>query len=240
MSSVRYYLPPHVFIACIEDFSVLLDLNNNRYLSVPISSVDQLGPWLHGWDRRHSDTPIVADSPTKRAASLASALVSKGLLCDSSTAGKAVRPISISRPASSLRHEHLLSPLRRPYRHIPGVMGACIKSAYLLRWQTIHRVIDRAAARKQPEPPNQYPLVQHYADPLSAFITFRPIYPRQYRCLFDCLSLLEFLFHHRLTPTWVFGVTMNPFQAHCWLQSGDLLINDSIERISAYTPILAI
>ncbi|CDO35964.1 lasso peptide biosynthesis B2 protein [Novosphingobium sp. KN65.2] len=38
----------------------------------------------------------------------------------------------------------------------------------------------------------------------------------------------------------VIGVAINPFQAHAWVQAGDTLLNDSLERVRQFTPILAV
>jgi hypothetical protein len=35
-------------------------------------------------------------------------------------------------------------------------------------------------------------------------------------------------------------VKASPFGAHCWLQEGDLILNDSVERVGAYTPIMIV
>jgi hypothetical protein len=31
-----------------------------------------------------------------------------------------------------------------------------------------------------------------------------------------------------------------PFGAHCWLQERDYLLNDAVERVGMYTPIMVI
>lgn len=38
----------------------------------------------------------------------------------------------------------------------------------------------------------------------------------------------------------VLGVTSPPFSAHCWAQKGDLVLNDSLEEVQRYTPILVV
>ena len=39
---------------------------------------------------------------------------------------------------------------------------------------------------------------------------------------------------------WVFGVRTWPFSAHCWLQVGLTALDDDLERLAAYTPIMAV
>jgi hypothetical protein len=59
-------------------------------------------------------------------------------------------------------------------------------------------------------------------------------------CLFDSLALIHFLAQYGLYPDWVFGVSADPFEAHCWVQAGQVVLNDTVERVSAFTPILTI
>jgi hypothetical protein len=56
--------------------------------------------------------------------------------------------------------------------------------------------------------------------------------------LFDSLALLEFLAVYRFFPRIVFGVVADPFQAHCWLQDDAVVLNDDLERLGKYQPIL--
>ena len=79
-----------------------------------------------------------------------------------------------------------------------------------------------------------YPLVE-------AFLHLRALYfTTKDECLFDSLVLVEFLARHGLYPTWVIGVSTNPFKAHSWVQVGDRVLNDLPERVSMFTPILVI
>jgi hypothetical protein len=75
---------------------------------------------------------------------------------------------------------------------------------------------------------------------VSVFIRLRPFYDRKYLCLFDSLALLDFLARYALFPTWVFGVQSEPFAAHCWIQQDGFLVNDTVERVDAYTPVMAV
>jgi hypothetical protein len=51
--------------------------------------------------------------------------------------------------------------------------------------------------------------------------------------------MLEFLASYRFLPQVVFGVIADPFQAHCWLQEGNVVLNDDLERVGKYKPILS-
>ncbi|MET0535632.1 MAG: lasso peptide biosynthesis B2 protein, partial [Steroidobacter sp.] len=59
-------------------------------------------------------------------------------------------------------------------------------------------------------------------------------------CLFDSLAMLYFFFGEGVQPQWVIGVRSSPeFVAHSWIQHRATVLNDSVERVSVYTPIMA-
>jgi Transglutaminase-like superfamily len=71
--------------------------------------------------------------------------------------------------------------------------------------------------------------------------TFQQLYPWipfQGRCLFRSLMLLLFLRRRGHDAMWVFGVRTWPFLAHCWLQVGDVVLNDHAEALVSFYPIL--
>jgi len=57
-------------------------------------------------------------------------------------------------------------------------------------------------------------------------------------CLAESLALLRVLNAHGLDASFVIGVRLDPFGAHCWLQLGDSILNDSCDHASQFTPIL--
>jgi hypothetical protein len=74
----------------------------------------------------------------------------------------------------------------------------------------------------------------------SVFKQCRPLYNRPLICFFDCVCLLNFLALYGFFPSIVFAVIPEPFQAHCWLQEDKLVLNDSLEHVGAYIPIMRI
>jgi hypothetical protein len=38
----------------------------------------------------------------------------------------------------------------------------------------------------------------------------------------------------------VFGVREAPFTAHCWVQDGAVVLNDHLENVDLYTPIMTV
>lgn len=66
-----------------------------------------------------------------------------------------------------------------------------------------------------------------------------PWAPFQGECLFKSFMLLRLLRRSGLDALWVFGVRTWPFEAHCWLQAGDVVLNDTAEHVLGYEPIFS-
>lgn len=69
------------------------------------------------------------------------------------------------------------------------------------------------------------------------FWKISPWIPVEGECLPRSAMLIAFLRRRGLAADWVFGVRLWPFNAHCWVQAGDICLNDDVERLWAYTPI---
>lgn len=58
------------------------------------------------------------------------------------------------------------------------------------------------------------------------------------RCLQRSLALADHLTAHHIPVSLVFGVTLAPFSAHCWVQYGTIVLNDHVDYVAQRTPIL--
>lgn len=59
-------------------------------------------------------------------------------------------------------------------------------------------------------------------------------------CLTRSLALHRLLAANGHRSALVFGVRLNPFRAHCWLQQNNVVINDTIEQIGMFRPLRAV
>ncbi len=60
------------------------------------------------------------------------------------------------------------------------------------------------------------------------------------RCLARSIALAGCLAAKGDRSMVVLGVTSPPFSAHCWVQQGEFVLNDTIEEVQRYTPILVV
>lgn len=105
-----------------------------------------------------------------------------------------------------------------------------------LRLRLFPKSVLRASGKRRPHILAARPMVS-MALPVAAFDLAGLILSRADRCLERSLvmrDLLE-LFGHRVDL--VLGVATRPFGAHCWVQQGEALIGDRVERVSFFQPI---
>jgi hypothetical protein len=54
------------------------------------------------------------------------------------------------------------------------------------------------------------------------------------------LALVDFLAYLHFYPDLVIGVRLAPFSFHAWVQFGDIVLNDEVDTVRPYTPILVV
>lgn len=71
----------------------------------------------------------------------------------------------------------------------------------------------------------------------ARFRQSRAYVPIEPCCLLDSIAMVRFLARRRIPAAITFGVALDPFAAHCWVQSGDWVLNDTVGNVVAHTPI---
>ena len=218
----------------------MLDVNRDSYLCVDRRQFEALGPWLQGWDEKPSDSPCNGSAPPDEAIALAKKLLGLGILSERAEGAKPARPTPFSLPTQAV-DDNLPEYSRGSVwtRALAFFLDAA-RASRQLRDQSFESTIACVQARKQRASPARPLDSQPARSALSAFHRLRLFYPRPYLCLFDSLALVHFLARFRLYPDWVFGVRADPFEAHCWVQAGSVVLNDTLERVSAFTPIMSV
>lgn len=238
----RYALADHVFVCVNEEHLVLLDLKEDRYWALEASKTAGLGAWVSGWPVPAADAAENAEAPSPRASAAIEVLRERGILADGRVAlGKDATPVVAIAPAAELLTESGASP-GPPLRSAGTFLVASAMAKLALRIRPFERVIRRVRRRKAARAAEAGPLDIEYARRLGeAFARYRLfLFSSRDECLFDSLSWLEFLARHGIYPEWVFGVQTRPFAAHCWVQHGGIVFNDTVEHVSGYTPIMVV
>lgn len=236
----RYALAEHVFVCLNGEHLVLLDLKEDRYWALEAAQTSGLGSLVGGWPVKDSDTGA-AQAPTPETAAAIEVLRGRGLLTDNAPPGKDATPVSATTPA-----RELITDSEHPSRAGAGswwsFFTACVFAKIALRTFPFERVIRRVRQRKATSAATTAALdVERARTLVDAFVHYRVfLFSSKNECLYDSLALIEYLARNGLYADWVFGVQTRPFAAHCWVQHGDIVFNDTVEHVSGYTPIMVV
>lgn len=234
MQKSSYYLSRHVFFCLADDHYVFLDLRSDEYLCLGRTQTDEFRELLNrdlpNSRRRFDERSTVVQS-----------LLEKGLFVDNEALGKRPAAQHIEAAAASL-----MAGLDNPRRgidpaHACKFFAAAAAASWHLCRQSIEHTVRQVERRKLVNR-NSFAAADHatIVDLFAIFQALRPYYPRPYLCLFDSLALIHFLARFGVFPQWVYGVKLEPWGAHCWVQAGDRIVNDIVDNVNGYTPIMSI
>jgi hypothetical protein len=216
---MAWHLAPGVTAATVGADLVFLDVVQDAYLCLPAgaAAVQRL---TYGW---------VIEDPA-----LAEDLMTAGLICERPGAGRSGPPAPT--PATDLVDQPRPKPSLAECLAF-GATAAAMRGRY--HGKTLQQMITRAARRGEGEsrragrPPS--PSLTRRA---GLFDVLLPWAPGQEACLYRSFMLLHYLGDLGRDASWVFGVRTRPFEAHCWIQAGPVVLNDSAEHVLGYTQIL--
>jgi hypothetical protein len=225
-----------VHVCVTGNYAVLLDLRRDKYIGIRREHLPALAAAVVGWPT----TPCESAS-MQPAEKLLAQLLSTGVLTSDPDTGKEANVPAISHPQLVAIEADLEYRPRVTLRDVSQVLVAAVKARALLKLRSIESVVDRVQRRKERQRANREFDFDAARPHVEAFLYLRPLFfTTKDECLFDSLVLVELLASHHLFPEWLFGVSTNPFKAHSWVQAGDRVLNDLPERVSRFTPILAV
>lgn len=217
--SPAHRLAAHVHAAALEDDLVFLDARADVYLCAPGAA---------GGLRLHPGTDAVAI----RHPGLARDLEEAGLvICGSAPAPRREAPPP---PVRSALTDTYGPPSLRDLRQAPRPLLSLLRR---YRGRPFLEIVDTVPARSDAAraPPSQALLAA-----VARFHRWVPFAPVSGKCLLRSFLLLQVLRREGFEAQWVFGVATWPFRAHCWLQAGEVALDDHVDRLAAYTPILVV
>lgn len=256
----QYLLARHVFVCVQGEHVVFLDVRKDRYFALESARCAGLGCAVPGWPvpasfgvdavRGAKESAAAALYEQVDEASLSGVialLVEKGLLVLASSEGKRA-DATIAEP---LRGDLTAEGFDGRSRVGPVVflrfVSSAIRARLLLKNRTFDAVIDRArrrAERGRAERGRRHGTSAPQSELhqlIDAFSRLQPFFfAAKDACLLDALALSEFLFGYGVFPSWVFGVQARPFAAHCWLQLDGIVLNDTVDHVKRYTPIMVV
>lgn len=224
------FLPHHVHFCYRGDTAVFLDLQRDDYTFVGAAGAAGL--------RCSSALKASVTSPESRAA--LNELLDGGLLTTDRNAGRVIAPTTTTLATQPLLDDQAIASARASFVHLLNFSIAATHAAARLRWGELHRTIGRVQRRKAKQNTSAAFDVDRARELVAIFGRLRPLLPRRHLCLYDSLALIEFLARYGLFPRWIFGVRLEPWAAHCWVQEAEYIFNEEPEEAAGYTPVMMI
>ncbi|MFN3808263.1 lasso peptide biosynthesis B2 protein [Asticcacaulis sp.] len=213
---MSYTTPSFLHHCVVGERLVCLDLRSDRYFS--------LGePLQTGFLAALRGEPIDADDLLR--------LRGFGLLAEA-TPGSQSRTFPPSAAESVIEGA---TSGRAHLAQLPEVAALVLASLLGVKVTPLAVLLARAA-RAAPIRTSRVSAMQLVAD----FLETRRLVPFPRVCLHDSLAMKAYLRRRGVASSLVFGVALNPFSAHCWLQIGSTVLNDTLDRAVRHTPILAV
>jgi len=218
-AAVDWRLSPRVHGVAIGQDLVLLDVEADAYFClVDAGSCVEVG----------SGGAVDVSDETVRQSLVEAGLIDRG----------PPRPAPALAPAR--REVEAAAPAKVDAETLVRLLRAAWTARRHLRSRSFGELLAWAAARRT----DPAPLVPAPSPALLAeaarFAALRVWAPFDGACLARSYMALRYLRLCGHDAWWVIGVRTWPFSAHCWLQAGDVVLDDTAARVMPYRPILVV
>lgn len=209
-----------------EDQVILMDIERNAYVMLPPSLA-------LAFERLRRRDPL--DGQDVRSLEV---LVQSGIIAQQQT-DSAVNHCALPiQPKRGFEEQDLLGWSLRDFLHATRALG---RVRHALRHHNLAGIL--AQIREQ-QPGSRSASVANAdlcaREIASAFYRMNALVTRHDQCLLRSLAMIRCLQAGKVEANLIFGVATRPFRAHCWVQHRDLVLNDTLEGIRNYTPILVV
>lgn len=210
----QYRLPDHLGVCDVDGRTLMLDLRRDRYFELDPGSALAIRHWRDG----RQDLP--GDAALAR-------LLERGLLIQAEPAP----------PARAVPHQSLMDQASSPrpaWPLVPEIARTLWRVRRRLGRDGLEGAVEEVRSRK-PQAGLGDPLPH-----VARFRAARRLVPVAPNCLADSLALSAFLARRTISFELVFGVKLDPFAAHCWLQDDKAILNDAADAVASFTPIMVV
>lgn len=217
-----YGISPDVHLADVEGDLVLLDARRNAYYCVPRAHA------------RGLKAALTASHRFRPVADMLDELEAAGLFSMIDAPAQYSPP-----PFLGTTDLHSVPGTRAPLTicrlgHVLAAFWSAQLAIRFARPERWFRRIARRNARRRLDAKDEIEALARLARDAQ------PFFPGTARCLGSSLFLLGILHRAGFGARWVFGVRTWPFEAHCWVEIDGVILNDSLEHVRSFTPIVAV
>ncbi|MGH8200516.1 MAG: lasso peptide biosynthesis B2 protein [Steroidobacteraceae bacterium] len=235
-----YHIPEHVHLAIEGDAAVFMDLRLDEYRMLFGTQARAFHSLLTS-SRNGFARDITVDGPLQDLSLdevLADLLANKLLQPGLQGSISALCP-SIPLPAEELLDDQVAGPLNMRATDVHRFFVACLVARWRLRYTSIESTVASVAGLRRREVGTNcvWPAARRL---VRIYNALRPLFLQRTKCLFDSLSLIQFLATYNCLPQWVFAIRLEPWAAHCWVQMDKVAFNQDVEDARTYLPIFIV
>jgi hypothetical protein len=219
------HLAPNIYIAQIGAHAVVMDIERDRYFSLS-PSLSRVVEALLTYDMAVGNPPLWARKK----------LIERKIFTD---IGERPPSMAFHRVAKSQRASNSVNyifPTTIPLNI--SAQRALLETALSLRFRPLLSTISWLRRQKHlsTTSANGHPLQSL----IDAFNVARPWFPVKPICRLDAVAMSLFLWRNGIGADLVFGARLEPFAAHCWVQYKDVVLNESSDFVTRYTPLMGV
>lgn len=217
---------------------VILDLPNDRYLALAPLEAEAMRAALSASTGRPITQTTGAE--TARSGEGLQSLLDAGIVTADTIHGRPLTTTAWPPAEASILEDARRDEGRLTASRAIRFVTAAIAAERRLRRRPLHETVEHVRARRLDAQERSSCRCDFSAvrDLSAAFGRLRPLHPSARRCLFDSLALVEFLALYQVHPVWTFGVRLDPWMAHCWVELDGVLLNETLEKAAQFTPIM--
>ena len=248
----EYYLPKHVFLCVVEGIVIFLDLHHDSYVSpepdkmkavLSILSIYPEPPFVSKTNGIKQNSESLGEKYNRDdiTENIVEDLISKKILTTDALVGKEITPVTIEIPPLDLSGYEFGKTAKIKAGHIIKFFTATALTYLKLRFTSTEKIVNSVKDRKRKHQSTPSSKPEEIRELVEIFKILRPLFfTAKDHCLFDSLALIEFMARSSIYPTWVFGVKIGPFGAHCWVQDDNFIYNESLQNAHHFTPIMTV
>ena len=208
-----------------QNRTILLDMRRNRYFGLPLATDHAFQRWCAG---------ALEDGDNAKLRPM----VAAGLLVEASAAGPISPPRLPLPPTAEI-------PMEKRGEGSVTVVLRCLAAQARASWWLRHHSL--AEIRLLLEARRARGILGNAPDPLqcsatiaAGFASTEWILAPLDRCLPRSLAFCLVAAASQVAARLVIGVRTNPFAAHSWSEFGGTVLNDRLERVRGFTPIVSL
>jgi hypothetical protein len=234
-----YYLNQHAHCCTFNEGAVILDIRTGKYLGIDSRYLPALMANVLDWPTTTSPRSEDYLQNEDESAQLISALCRRNILTTTPSFKSAVLLPTPRHSVSATGCSR--KPKGVPTRHKLLFVIALLRVLSMRHKHSLEPIIDWIRVHQGTVTRRQTPDAEHITRLLWSFERIRVWFytARQY-CLLDSLVLSVFLSLARQPCSLVIAVATKPFLAHAWVQSDEAVLNDTVEHVQLFRPLLVV